>query len=216
MQPIILITIISHLHFDHSGTAYIVWWKMECGCHADSFHFKYPGPYVPACHCQSSRLCIPFSLSLLSFLLFSFSLSGLSGTAAECLSELMAFLSREKLEQSDNYSHSSIQNQDLPPDPLNTTRGGATVNTYLPLKSLSPAPPTSFHTFRWRSASSGKVTLTSIFPSCICIIHEFPHFLGAGLLVSKLAQLTFRGKPKKESEGGIDSSIFKGTKDKRR
>lgn len=120
--------------------------KWRAAIMRDSFHFKYPGPNVPACHCQSRTLCIPFSLSLVSFLLFSFSLSGLSGTAAECLSELMAFLSRE------NWSSRIITVIPLFKIRicLQTTEHDSgrppTVNTYLPRKSpASRSRPAHFH-----------------------------------------------------------------------
>ncbi len=146
----------------------------------DPFSFKYAalGPNVPACHCQSRKLCKPFfslARSLVLSPLFSFSLWGRSGIVPECLSELMAFLSRE------NWSSRIITviplfSSRICSEP--TEHVSAPHCQHNPPWHFRPPGPTlsaSFHTFRWGSTSrmlKESRWLPHFSPPCICIIHE--------------------------------------------
>lgn len=87
----------------------------------DPFSFKYAalGPNVPACHCQSRKLCIPFfslplARSLSRPLPFILILSlGAQRDSAWMSLGINGLPLSWKLEQENNYSRSSIQRQDL-------------------------------------------------------------------------------------------------------
>lgn len=185
----------------------------------DPFHFKYPalGPNVPVCHCQSRTACIPFSLSRFFPFILILSLGAQRDSGWMSL-RINGLPLPWKLEQSNNYSRSSIQNRDLPPDHWTRLGGGhPTVNTYLPRTSpASPSCSARFHShlqvkihLRRKSKCNPDffLPITRLHYSWA---HSFSQRWAAGFKADILR------KTEKESEGPIDTSIFQGTKDKRR